>query len=647
MLNSMKRLLTGVLLLVAPWLSRAETIPTQAFFAGLWVQSVAISPDGRYLSIIVKANGRDAVLVSDRTTPGSIKPVAASKPTEQVSPEWCGWANDTRLLCGFHGVSAANGEFYPFSRLVAVNADGSELKVLQQTALAGSMVLVKVSPQFQDRIIDWTPDDPNTVLMELDDDLDGFPDVMAVDVYTGKRRTVEFQHPPIRSFRTDGRGNVRLGSGYKDQDRYFFARLDGEKTWRQLSRTTAFSRDDDPFRPVAIPAGSSMAYGFRKQGDRTALWRVDLRDQVEPEVVFSHPAVDVSNALLTPDRRLLGVRYETDKPAIFYTDEKVAAYARLLDTYLPDTLNSIIGVTRDERFYIIRASSDVTPPSFYVLSASDGKLSLERIGSAYPELVGKPLAGMRPIRYAARDGTMIPGYLTTPVGLPEKNLPLVVLPHGGPVLRDSWGFDPWVQFLAAQGYAVLQMNFRGSSGYGSEWYWSAHQDWGGVTDADITDATRWAIGQGIADPKRICMVGASFGGYAALLAATRHSDLYRCTVSIAGISDLQELLYDRGRFIGASIARGQMSADPARLKADSPRRHVEGVGIPVLMIHGEKDYVVEADQTSLMAAALKRAGKQHRVVMLANADHSLSSDEDRRKLFAELQAFLAENLQTR
>lgn len=642
--SSVKRLWWGIVLLAAPLLSTAETVPVQAYFEGLRVQDVAISPGGRYLSIIVKTGGQDVVLVSDRTVPGSVKPVVAGNPKEQVYPKWCGWANDTRLLCGVYGVAAGAGKYYPFSRLVAVNADGSDLKMLRQSGNLDSMSVIDLNPQFQDEIIDWTPDDPNTVLMELDDDLDGFPDVVAVDVYSGKRRTVELQYPPIRSFSTDGRGNVRLGSGYKDQDVYFFARLDGEKKWRQLSKTAAFSRDEDPFQPIAVQAGSNVAYGFKRDGDREALWQVDLSDRTEPAVVFAHPTVDVSVPLFTPERRLVGLRYETDKPAIFYTDEKVSVYARSVDASLPETSNSIVGATRDERLFIIKASSDVVPPTFYVLNTTGGKLNLERIGSAYPALAGKPLARMRPINYAAQDGTVIPGYLTTPAGLPEQNLPLVVMPHGGPVLRDSWGFDPWVQFLAAQGYAVLQMNFRGSDGYGSDWYWSAHQDWGGITYSDITDATRWAIKQGIADPKRICMVGASFGGYAALLAATRHSDLYRCSVSIAGVSDLQELLFDRKRFLNAFVSRKQLSADPVKLKEDSPRRHVASVGIPVLMIHGEKDYTVEADQTVLMADALKRAGKQHRVVMLADADHSLSRDEDQRTLFTELQAFLAAHI---
>lgn len=253
---------------------------------------------------------------------------------------------------------------------------------------------------------------------------------------------------------------------------------------------------------------------------------------------------------------------------------------------------------------------------------------------------------MRAINYPAKDGTVIPGYLTVPLGARTENLPLVVMPHGGPIARDSWGFDPWVQFLASRGYAVLQMNFRGSDGYGSDWYWAAHQDWGGLSYSDITDGTRWAIAQGIADPKRICIVGASFGGYAALLGATRNSDLYRCAVSIAGVSDLPEMLADDQRFTNGAIVRQQVGTDRAKLKEDSPRRHVEKVSIPVLMIHGDHDYTVEFDQTEMMASALKRAGKPYKTVKVAGADHHFSEDSDKRTLFTELETFLAAYLGT-
>jgi dipeptidyl aminopeptidase/acylaminoacyl peptidase len=246
---------------------------------------------------------------------------------------------------------------------------------------------------------------------------------------------------------------------------------------------------------------------------------------------------------------------------------------------------------------------------------------------------------MRSIEYPARDGVNIPGYLTVPPGVRAEHLPLIVMPHGGPISRVSWQFSFLRQFLVSRGYAVLQMNFRGSSGYGADWFYAAHQDWGGLTYDDITDGAKWAVSAGIADPKRMCIVGWSFGGYAALLGAVRNSDLYRCSVSIAGVSDLMVLERFRGK-----IAERQVGTDWAKLREDSPRRHAESVAIPILMIHGDHDFQAEIEQSELMARALASAHKRFQFVSIKGASHQLGRQSDRMKLLAEVEKFLAANL---
>jgi dipeptidyl aminopeptidase/acylaminoacyl peptidase len=638
--TSIRNLMCAATLAVSALCAAENTVPMDAFFEGLRIRSVTISPDGRYLAYIAAYQGKQIVLVSDRTVRGSMKPITAGNGQERISPEWCGWANNTRLLCSFSGVASGRlvDRFYPFSRLVGVNADGSSLKVLRQDSDFGTS-------QFQDSIIDWTPDNPDSVLMQFDDDRNGCPDVEELNVYTGRRKVVENEHVPIRNFITDGAGHVRFGRGYKGDKLYQFAKLDGDKSWRLLSKVEAFSEDEDPFKPIAVQPGSNFAYAFKNESGREALWQIDLTDATAPQVLFAHPTADISDALFTPEHRLLGVTYETDRPNVFYTDDKMQAIAEAINTALPKTLNRIVDA-RNERFFIVYAESDVAPPAFYLLTIENGHSKLEGLGSAYPGLVGKPLAKMRPIEYPAQDGTTIPGYLSVPVGMKEQNLPLVVLPHGGPIVRDNWGFDPWVQFLTSRGYAVLQMNFRGSRGYGADWYWSAHQDWGGLTYSDITDATKWAIKRGIADPKRVCIVGASFGGYAALLGATRDSQLYQCAVAISGVTDLIEMLNDSEYFMGVDLVKRQLGTDRAKLKADSPRRHVENVSIPILLIHGDHDYTVQVSQTNMMASALKSAGKSYKTVIIKDADHHYSEDSDLKTLFAEMEQFLGKYLGT-
>jgi dipeptidyl aminopeptidase/acylaminoacyl peptidase len=622
----------------------AEAIPIDAFFEGSRIQDLAISPDGHYLSMIANVSGRRMVLVMDRVAKTKAKVVMAEEPGKRINPTWCGWANATRLLCGFRGVADEMGQFYPVSRLVGVNADGTQLKVLNLSSRPSSYE-EETNAQFQDQVIDWTPDDPDTVLMSLDEDRDTFPAVVAVNVYTGGRHVVVRQHAPIRAFATDGNGHVRLGWGFQDTKIFYFAKLAGESDWLRLAKVEAFSNEEgDAFKPVAAIPGSNLVYASKQSNGREALWQIDLKDEHVPEVLFEHPTVDIGSFLFSPTKQLLGVAYETDRPKIYYSDPKRKAYVDALDTVLPNRFNSLIDKTRDERLFVVRSTSDVIPPEYYLLDTANNTLALERIGSSNPGITTQRLAPMRAINYAAKDGTVIPGYLTVPLGMRAENLPLIVMPHGGPIARDSWGFDPWVQLLASRGYAVLQMNFRGSDGYGSEWYWAAHQDWGGLTYSDITDGTRWAIAQGIADPKRVCIVGASFGGYAALLGATRDSALYRCAVSISGVSDLPEMLADDQHFTNGKIARRQVGTDSAKLKVDSPRRHVEKVNIPVLMIHGDHDYTVNFDQTKMMASALKSAGKQYKVVKIEGADHYYSEDSDARTLFTELETFLNSNL---
>jgi dipeptidyl aminopeptidase/acylaminoacyl peptidase len=251
---------------------------------------------------------------------------------------------------------------------------------------------------------------------------------------------------------------------------------------------------------------------------------------------------------------------------------------------------------------------------------------------------------MTGIVYKAADDTDIPGYLTIPTGAERKNLPLIVMPHDGPLARDSWKFSFLRTFLANRGYAVLQMNYRGSAGFGLNWMLKAHQDWGGISYSDIQDATRWAVSQGIADPKRICILGWGFGGYAALLGAARDSDTYRCAVSIGGIADLEMQKVEAMIFGDKEFRRAQIGSDAEKLKHDSPLQNVAQIRIPVLLVHGTKDWQVQVDQSRAMARVLKQNNKPYRVVIIDDAGHELDRKSDRMTLLKEVELFLAQNL---
>ncbi len=210
--------------------------------------------------------------------------------------------------------------------------------------------------------------------------------------------------------------------------------------------------------------------------------------------------------------------------------------------------------------------------------------------------------------------------------------------------RDHWEFDPLRLFLASRGYAVLQVNFRGSSGFGSKWMMDAHQDWGGLSYSDITDGARWVVSQGIADPAHMCILGWSFGGYAALVGAVRNSDLYRCVVSIAGVSDLSLLEAQTSNFVNGAIVREQIGTQRQKLKDDSPQRHADSVNMPVLLIHGDMDSQSNVEQSVAMDRELTHAHKKHELVIIKDGWHALSLESERTKLLTTIERFLTENL---
>ena len=634
--------------------SAADVAPSiEAFAARPSVASVAISPSGRYLSAIQTSNGRTAVAVFDQQSDGWH---AVLNEGDSWRLSWCRWVSDERLLCGLRGMLKTQGFVYAAGRLIAIDPDGRHLRALLPAAIDSE-------GQFQDQIIDWHPGHPDTVMVEADEPdltradqevmqwggviigryyVSGFPAVYEINVINGRTSVVEHAHPPFRHYMTDGHGHVRLAWGVRGSTYSYYARLAGSSEWRPVSEYEAFSRGRS-FRPVAISTQyPNKAYALADSNGRDALWLIDLTGHDPPERLFADPVADVTEPLIGIDGALIGVYYDTDRPHIFYTDAAAGNYMASVDKLLPDSFNFITGGTGDGHQLLIRSTSDKEDGSYYLADTATRQLS--RIGRAYPTLEPEQLATLKPVTIRARDGTPMPGYLALPPQGPQEHLPLVVMPHGGPRERDVWRYFFLWQFLASRGYAVLQVNFRGSIGYGQDWFYSAHQDWGGLTYDDISDATRWAIAQGIADPARTCIVGWSFGGYEALLGAVRDPDLYRCAVSIAGISDLAQFVEEDRRLVLGTVLKEQVGTDPKKLAANSPRLHARDIRMPVLLVHGDHDSQVQVEQSDGMDKALTAAGKPHRYVRIAGADHQLSTTGASATLLREIESFLGSSI---
>jgi len=661
--------------------------PVENFARRPQMRSVTISADGRYVAFLSGSEDDTVLMTFDRGKAGStFKRVTASEPGK-FDLGWCHWASQKRIVCGLYGNIL--GKKYaqpPFTRMFAVDADGTALKTLDlapdganlfvtttsmrnlnmnqgahidkseaseraktdddsyQVGYSADKYMSSYTPGKQDEVIDFLPAEDEVVLVQIDDDRDSFPSIFALNILNGNRGVRLNETLPIRRYITDGRGNPRIGWGGTagSPETQYFARLDGDREWRKLGSASAFTTNN-PLRPVAMAVGENTAYALGDYQGRDALWAIDLADKAEPKLLFHHPLVDVGEPILQTDRRLLGMRYDVERPYVWYADPKLRELIDRMDQQFPGRVHEIVDSSDDMSALVIRASSDVDDGTYYIFDKSSDKL--QKLGVSYPELDPKSLGTMTNILYKAADGTEIPGYLTVPNGVEKKNLPMVVLPHDGPTERDSWEFSYLRTFLANRGYAVLQMNYRGSSGFGDQWRLAAHQDWGGISYTDIQDATRWAVKEGIADPKRICIMGTGFGGYAALLSAARNADnTYRCAISVGGFADLELLKNHAAAFGDRATRQEQIGSDSAKIRRDSPLQNAAQVNIPVLLVHGAKDWQVQSMQTHEMAKALDRNGKDLEVVVIKGAGHDMERKSDRVTLLTEVEKFLAKNL---
>ncbi|HEY6126321.1 MAG TPA: prolyl oligopeptidase family serine peptidase, partial [Steroidobacteraceae bacterium] len=470
--------------LVAAGTASAAVPTLEAFFDGASIQSVSISPDGQLLAMIVTTEDKIFVAVKDRKSSTPALPVLAPNGKDGFEPRWCRWANNERLVCSFLGHERHKyvGKVFPVTRLVSVNKDGTKQKQLLQNPFAPS-------GQLNDRIIDWTPESPETVLIEKYHPRVGLR-VLELNIYSGESRPYESPHEHIGGFGTDGHGNVRLGWGVVDMKTYYQARLHGEKKWRILARVNTLSTDE-AFNPIAVIPGTNYAYATRDHEGRSALWKIDLADKEDPLLVFASSRVDIS-PVFTPDNRLLAVLPDSGSKDAYYIEPAAELLGEVLAKLFKDRVYHVVDMSADLKTVVVVSESDVRAPEYHVLDLSTTPAAMQRVGSRYPGLEKADLATTKYLTYPARDGKAIPAFLTKPVTAGPSLPPLIVMPHGGPWARDAWGFDSWVQVLAREGYAVLQMNYRGSGGYGKEWREASLQNWGGLPYSDTIDGLKWA-----------------------------------------------------------------------------------------------------------------------------------------------------------
>jgi len=564
-----------------------------------------------------------------------------------IKINWFRWANEEILIVSARSEETEGRVKYFQTRLLGIDISVPTSKIKPKALLKPKTSFNystnnRVS-QFQDSVIDFLPDDPEHILVEVDFDKPQQPSVYKINVRTGRQKRIERGKRFIRSWTTDQQNKIRIGRArnYQSGKITYYERTDKDSDFRILFQYMSF--EDKPISIRGFGLDPNILYYTQYKDDKKALYKMNLTT-MESELVLAHQHYDVSGSLIysSVTQDAIGVRDDHSPYGRFYFDDADYKFHERLDKTFPDTTNYILSRSNDESIYLLYAEADDTPGAYFYGNRNDN--SLEFLTETYPELYGSKLAHHDKIRYKARDGVEIEAYLTLPV-FGDAPHPTVIHPHGGPGARDYDGFDPWVAYLTSRGYAVLRPNFRGSVGYGYEFAQAQMGRWGLEMQDDISDAATFLIEQGTANPEKICIFGASYGGYAATMAAVKTPDLFKCAVSFAGVTDLRGIVKNTQRYLGGDLVAEKQFGDKTKdLKARSPLYNVDKIKIPILLMHGEEDRVVPIAQSEDFAEELEDAGKSVRYVELEDGGHNLAIQLNRTIFFEELDAFLIKHL---
>jgi dipeptidyl aminopeptidase/acylaminoacyl peptidase len=640
--------------------SWSATAPVEAYGGLEAVDHVTLNPAGQLLAWVVNDGKSTQVTVLDLATRQSLRSFAVEPGFKVREIEW---ADDDTLLFAVSATLTSTRRRWP-----------SRLELLRW--LAGDVATGKLQLLLTDgnkRVLGGSQlvrrhiDKPSTLIMssldfaaqnkgsEIGTRLGGKRrdsgyqlNVFEISTEDGKSRLLESGTPFTVEWLADARGNGVARSEWNAEFHKFSVLAKNGAGWKRILEIDG---GGDAWLGGLVDNETAVAVVMTNGEKHASLWSVPL-DGSAPRKLVDDPDLDAESIRVDPlDDHIQAVRMGgADRPYRWLDAAAEKRYAALGRTFAGKRV-SIESRSADNKRVIVEVEDSSSPPVYYLIDYAAKKADI--VGEQYPGLVDQPEGTVRQFAYEARDKYPLFGYLTIPAGAAEKNLPLVVLPHGGPESRDTPDFDWWSQFLASRGYAVLRPQFRGSTGLGTEHRLAGRGQWGLRMQDDVTDGVKALIAQGIVDPKRVCIVGASYGGYAALAGAAFTPELYACAVSVAGVSDLPEMLAHEEKIVGEegdSVYYWRESIgtrDDPRVGQRSPARYARNIRAPILLIHGSNDSVVPFEQSQMMANALKAAGVPHQLVTLDSEDHWLSSAVTRTRLLSEIEKFLATNLATK
>ncbi len=631
----------------------AAPAPASAFGRLPGVQDAAISPDGQKVAIL--GGGPDLRMLSIATIDKPDLPRLNLGAVETIGIRWAG--DDYVLARIAYWDKLGPRDKYRLERNLVVNTRAQAVSRLLDSDTASAFLIqqpvvgIVPGPKAEALVmgLDWNAGDKGNINTHIP--RKGAADTFVytlwkVEVGSDKASIVERADVNTDGWGVDltGEPRARMDINYSTHAFTLLGRPKGSKRWTTV-QSSSDEEDERHFYGYSDPDDAL----YLAQGDQLVLKH--LSDGSTTPV--GKPA-KTSISLVWDEHRgaAAGIASGAEKPEIEWIDPEIGAVHTALSRAFKDRRVDLESWSRDRTRFVFRVSAPGVPGVWYLFDKPRREIS--PLGDEYPELKGVAFGPTRWLTYKARDGLEISAYLTLPPGaaVGGAKLPLIVFPHGGPAARDGYDFDFWAQFMASRGYAVLQPQFRGSWGFGEDFELAGRKEWGGKMQTDLLDGIAAVAAQGLIDPGRVCIVGASFGGYAALAGVTLHPEAYRCAASVAGISDLSLLIgedshtygKDSGslRYLKRMLGEGG-GGDPS-LAATSPAKLVANVRAPILLIHGDHDTTVQPKQSEVMFHAMQDAGKAVQYVVLVGEDHYLSKSATRTQMLETLDAFLAKNL---
>lgn len=609
-------------------------IDRELFFGDPEISGAQISPDGKWISFVKPFNGVRNIWVKETTAPfESAKPVTNDtlRPIQNYF-----WSRSGKYI--LYVQDKGGDENF---RIYAVNPSDEGNPVPPARDLTPL-------PKVRAYIYDVPKKTPNEIIIGLNDRKPELHDVYKVNIETGERTLLRENNENIAGWDIDPNGKVRLGQRQTADGGFELLLVDGDKL-TQIYKTTA----EENFSTLRFTPDGKSVYISTDKGniDKQQLELLNLKT-FTTKLIEKDPLneVDFQSAIFSDKTdKLLATLYLGDRQRIYFKDKQFEKDYKAMATVLPPGEYSIVNMTADETLWMVSVSSDVDPGSRYLYNTKTEKATL--VYKTRPNLPSEHLAPMKPIRYTTRDGLTITAYLTVPKGIEPKNLPVVMWIHGGPWARDSWGYSSFPQFLANRGYAVLQPNFRGSTGYGKKFLNAGNKQWGRKMQDDITDGVQYLIKEGIADPKKVAIGGGSYGGYATLAGLTFTPELYAAGFSIVGPSNIITLLNSIPpywapvkKIFAVRVGDMEKPEEKKMLEEQSPLNYAKNIKAPLYVVQGANDPRVKKTESDQIVVAARDLGLQVEYMVAPDEGHGFAGRENRLAMIVAMEKFFAKHL---